>query len=411
MQTQAEQIDQAADVPVRGSERLVTLDFVRGVAVLGIFIVNVIGMAYPWLAATWPEAMGHPPDTGDSFLWLAQFLLVDGKMRGLFSLLFGAGMALFLERNWQRQIPVLVQARRLAWLALFGLAHFYLLWWGDILFLYAIAGFIVLAVSEWRAETQLRFGILLYVVGGAILALQYYPSSGLAAAQGDYASQWYLARAETENVAFSTGSYLAEFDYVVRERTAMLFSDPVYAVLETIPLMLIGMGLFRYGFFEGAFDPTKQRRWGWVGVLTSIALSLPLGWWITSTDFPLPLTQFVANGAGQVPRLPMILGLAALLVLLAPKAAGGWLGSRIVAAGRMAFSNYILCSLIGMLLFRTWAGGLWGTLDRIELLCVVVLTWALILLWSKPWLARFRYGPLEWLWRCLTYWKLFPLRR
>jgi uncharacterized protein len=154
-----------------------------------------------------------------------------------------------------------------------------------------------------------------------------------------------------------------------------------------------------------------MKRWGWIGFGGGALASLALGWWAVARDFAPFLTQFLFNGPSAFPRLPMVLGIASLLVLWAPWAAQTGLGRRFVAAGRMAFSNYIGTSLVMMLVFHGWAGGLYAELHRTELLVVVVLAWALMLAWSKPWLDRFRYGPLEWLWRCLTYWKVFPLRR
>ncbi|MCB2052554.1 MAG: DUF418 domain-containing protein, partial [Novosphingobium sp.] len=106
----------------------------------------------------------------------------------------------------------------------------------------------------------------------------------------------------------------------------------------------------------------------------------------------------------------VVMGLAAVLAVYGATAQG-WLAERLSAAGRMAFSNYLGTSLLMMSIFHPWAGGLWGELTRPELYLVVALGWAVMLMWSKPWLARYRYGPLEWLWRCLTYWQLFPLRR
>jgi uncharacterized protein len=182
-------------------------------------------------------------------------------------------------------------------------------------------------------------------------------------------------------------------------------------VFETIPLMLIGMALYRYGLFAGGFAPATLRRWGWAGVAAGIGFSLPLGLWALVKGFPPFLSRFVADDATQIPHLQKIVGYAALLTAWAPKLAGGWLGERLVAAGRMAFSNYIGTSLVMMLVFRSWAGGLFGELGRVELLAPLLLGWALMLAWSKPWLDRFRYGPLEWAWRCLTYWRVFPFRR
>jgi len=409
--------------PVAGSGRLATLDFIRGIAVLGILLANIVGMSHPLLAYEWPEATGHPPGLVDSALWLAQYVFIDGKMRGLFSLLFGAGIFLFLERAWARADPALLQARRLLWLLLFGLAHFFLLFWGDILFLYAIAGLAVLAMAGWQRETQLRFGIVWYLAGSLMYASMGFSAMQLEvseAARQSAPDAWEvtlgswdrrLEDADTERAVFGKGDYGTEIAFVANERSAMLGFYPLLAILETIPLMLIGMGLYRYGLFDGGLDPGRQRRWGWIGVLAGAAMALAMGLWVVLSDFPPFLTGFAFNGGAQAPRLPMIVGLTALLALWAPRAALCRLGQRIVAAGRMALSNYIGSSLVALLVFRHWAGGLWGELDRTQLWLVVLAVWLLILAWSQPWLARFRYGPLEYLWRCLTYWRVFPFRR
>ncbi|HSG34658.1 MAG TPA: DUF418 domain-containing protein, partial [Sphingomonadaceae bacterium] len=203
----------------------------------------------------------------------------------------------------------------------------------------------------------------------------------------------------------------AELEFTVRERSPLLLASPLIGLLETIPLMLIGMGLYRIGLFGGGLDPGRQRLWGWIGIAMGASIQLAMGLWAMAEDYPYHLTQFVFQGGAQAPRLPMILGLAALLALYAPVAVKGWLGSRLAAAGRMAFSNYLGTSIAMLFVFRSWAGGLFGQLGRVELALVVLVAWVLMLAWSKPWLARFRFGPLEWLWRCLTYGKLIPLRR
>ncbi|MBN9517924.1 DUF418 domain-containing protein, partial [bacterium] len=154
--------------------------------------------------------------------------------------------------------------------------------------------------------------------------------------------------------------------------------------------MLIGMALYRFGFFAGAFPIATMRRWGWGGVAVGLGLSLPPGLWAISRDFPPFLTDFVFNGAPQLPRLPMILGLAALLSIAAPGALaaqglGGNLARRLGAAGRMAFSNYIGTSFLMMLVFRSWALGGYGRLDRLELLLPMALCWLVMLAWSQPW--------------------------
>lgn len=409
--------------PVALAERLASLDFIRGVAVLGILFANIVAFAQPHIAYGWPPGFGAQPGALESALWLAQFLLIDGKMRALFTLLFGAGMALFAERAAARGAGIGLQMRRPGWLMAFGLAHFFLLFWGDILFLYGIAGLIALPFLTMPARLLLRVGLLWFGAAAIYLAASFtgtlvLEQSGeaqlaneahhqaLVAAQGEK-----LEEAAAERAAFTSGSYAAETHFIAQERSHLLGEYPTFALLETVPLMLIGMALYRLGFFAGGCDPARMRRWGWAGLIGGAALSLPLGLWAMAQGFPYWLTRFVADFASPLPHLAMALGLAALLTQWAPRAVQGWLGARLAAAGRMAFTNYIATSLVMMLVFRHWAGGLWGELGRAGLLPVALAGCVLMLAWSKPWLDHFRYGPLEWLWRCLTYWRAFPLRR
>ncbi|WP_336981680.1 DUF418 domain-containing protein [Altererythrobacter fulvus] len=408
--------------PVAPDERLASLDFIRGIAVLGILFANIVAFAQPHLAYGWPHGFGREPGAVERGLWLAQFLLIDGKMRGLFTLLFGAGMALFATRAALHGAGIGLQLRRLGWLMLFGVAHFFLLFWGDILFLYGIAGLIALPFLAMPAHLLLRVGLLWYGAAAiyllasltGTLVLEQSPAAQLANPAHNAAlveaQTVRLAEAEAERAAFTSGSYAQEVAFVVKERSYLLGEYPTFALLETVPLMLIGMALYRMGFFAGGCDPARMRRWGWAGVIGGAAVSLLLGLWAILSGFPYWLTRFVSDFAGELPHLAMVLGLAALLTQWAPRAVQGWLGQRLTAAGRMAFSNYIATSFVMMLVFRHWAGGLWGELGRAGLLPIALAGCVLMLAWSKPWLEHFRYGPLEWLWRCLSYWRLFPIR-
>jgi uncharacterized protein len=411
------------DQPVGTGERIVTLDFIRGIAVLGILFPNIVAYANPILAYFWPKGLPGGATAFDEMVWLGQLVLIDGKFRGLFTLLFGAGMYLFIERVWARGGTRWLQARRLFWLALFGLAHFYLLWTGDILFLYAVSGFVALSMLKWSAKTQLRVGIAWYLVGALVLSVLLGGQAAIEnipAVQQQAPEQYEQLRegnahqveeADEESRVMAGGSYDAIVSYRVTEEVSMYFEVVFFSLVGTVPLMLIGMALYRLGLFERGFDRARMRRWGWIGFAGGAALTVPIGLLAVLRDFPMMMTQFAFNGPVMVLHLPMVLGLAALLSLWAPRAAQSWLGQRFVAAGRMAFSNYIGGSVVMMLIFQGWAGGLWGQFHRDGLLLFVLLGWVLMLAWSKPWLDRFRYGPLEWLWRCLTYWKLFPLRR
>ena len=411
------------DEPVAGDERIVALDFIRGIAVLGILFPNIVAHGDAILSYFWPPNLPGGATAADKAFWLFQLVLIDGKFRGLFTLLFGAGMVLFMERGWARGATRWLQARRLLWLGLFGLIHYFFIWTGDILFLYAVSGLAALAMLTWEARTQLKVGLMWFLVGSIMLtlmlgqqaAVENIPSvqrsapARYAEAREDRAEE--LAETARETAAMSGDSYAGLIEYRVREESGGIAVAVFFGPLETIPLMLIGMALYRMGLFERRFDRAKMRQWGWIGVIGGAVLTLPIGLLAYRADFPLALTQFAFNGPAAFLHLPMVLGLASLLSLWAPTAANTWLGSRFVAAGRMAFSNYLGTSIVMMLIFQGWAGGLFHRFHRPELLLFALLGWVLMLAWSKPWLARFRYGPLEWLWRCLTYGKLFPLRR
>ena len=408
--------------PVARDERIVALDFIRGIAVLGILFPNIVAHGDAILSYFWPPNLPGGATTADKAIWLVQLVLVDGKFRGLFTLLFGAGMMLFMERARARGATRWLQARRLLWLALFGLIHFFFIWTGDILFLYAVSGLVALTMLDWSPRTQLKIGVLWFLVGSLMLtltlgqqaalesvpAIQQSSPARYAEARESWAGQ--LADARLEISAMSGDSYAGVVEYRLREEADGIAQAVFFGPLETIPLMLIGMAFYRMGVFERRFDRARMRRWAWIGLLGGALLTVPIGLFAYRADFPFALTQFAFNGPAGFLHLPMVLGLVVLLSLWAPTASRTWLGSRFVAAGRMAFSNYIGTSIVMMLVFQGWAGDMFHRFHRPQLFLFVLLGWALMLLWSKPWLAHFRYGPLEWLWRCLTYWRLFPMR-
>ena len=309
-----------------------------------------------------------------------------------------------------------LQVRRLAWLLLFGLLHFYLVWRGDILVLYALMGMAALLFVDWPRRNLLVIGLLLYAFG-VVVNLATMASPFLLTETGEGAAsirsameageQAVIAKAQAEAMLMMSGSYA---DFVARNLTVYLatpFRDALLFLFETLPLMLIGMALYRYDLFAGT---PVLRPWAWSGIVLGSLATLALALWVKGTGLTYWGTLAAFMALGMALRLPVILGLALVLAQAAPMH-DGWLARRIKAAGRMAFSNYLGTSLVMMLVFHPWAGGLWGRLTRPELYLVAVLGCALMLVWSQPWLERFRFGPLEWLWRCLTYGQWLSIRR
>jgi uncharacterized protein len=221
----------------------------------------------------------------------------------------------------------------------------------------------------------------------------------------------FVAGARAEGKVLAEGSLPQIVAYRVRHYGLEPLNSAVFMIFDSLACMLFGAALFRMGFLSGGWDRRKMIRWGSLGIVASLVMAAPFAVWIWAADFPQALNMFVFYGPSHVIRLPMILGYAAVLVAMTPVWAATGLGKRLSAAGRMAFTNYIGASAVMAAIFQGWGLGLFGHFMRPGMELFVLLGWALMLVCSPWWLARFRYGPLEWLWRCLTYWRLFPLRR
>lgn len=403
-------------------ERIAALDLIRGVAVLGILAVNVAGFAGP-PSASYTPAIPLPASRADEWAFAVMLVLFEGKMRALFSLLFGASMLLFVERaEAQGRDGQALQLRRLGWLALFGYLHFLLLWWGDILFLYAVAGVIALALRKAEPRALAIGGLGLFAVwqlSGTAIALSDAAKEQVALARpGDPALQKQLQdtlapyrQQDASDSAEARAPWQVQVARKASERPFYPLRVVLFTLGETLPYMLLGMALFRSGFFAGGWSGRQLRIMAVCGLGAGGAVTLLASSWALQAHYPELTMRLLINDLLGLPHLAMALGYAALLMLAAPLVIRSWIGQRLIAAGRMAFSNYIGTSLVMCGIFYGWGLGRFGQAGAAEHWLFVVLGWALMLAWSAPWLAHFRQGPLEWLWRSLTEWRRLPLRR
>ena len=410
--------------PCPASDRIATLDIVRGVAVMGILLMNIVAFAMPSAAYYNPAAYGGA-EGADLGVWTTMFVAVDGKMRGLFSFLFGASLLLVTDRAEAKgEDAGAVHYRRMGWLLLFGLAHLYLLWWGDILAHYALVGMIAFLFRDQPPHKLLILGLVCAGAGFVLLAITGADALTLhATAHGADASADAVAGWTGYEKSFGTppANYLAKdlaahrgsYGDLLAWRWAHDKDSPVRTLLyvgpETLGYMLLGMAGLRSGMLTGAWTRARYVKWAAIGFGVGIPGYAALAALAIAQDFDARHVILSVLLLAAILRPPMIAGWAALIILLARP--GGRLTARIGAAGRMAFSNYLGTSLICTTLFYGYGFGLYGTLGRAELYLVVIGVWALILLWSKPWLDRFAYGPLEWLWRSLARWKIQPFRK
>ncbi|RJF91502.1 DUF418 domain-containing protein [Sphingomonas cavernae] len=406
--------------------RLLTLDAIRGVAVMGILVMNVIAFTMPEQAYINPLAWGgtRPIDLG---VWAVNFVLVDGKMRGLFSLLFGASMLLVVDRAEARgEDGGKVHARRMLWLLLFGLAHYYLVWFGDILVLYAVVGCIAWLFSDREPMNLIKWGIIFIALSfflwvfmlAMMILMQMAASAPDATAQAIASFQAMregLGAPGSAAIAKEIAVYRSDYAGILGYRTGDRVTGPLLMILmsgvETLGLMLLGMALLRNGFLTGGWAPERYRATAMRFYLIGLPPMILLCAWCMLSGFDA-LTTFGAVFVWAAPfRIVLVIAHAALGIWLLQHFAASPIVARIAAAGRAAFTNYLGTSIVMTTLFYGYGLGLFGTVSRANVYLFVVAVWVLMLLWSKPWLDRFAYGPFEWLWRSLARGRLQPMRR
>lgn len=424
--------------PVTGGERIAAVDTLRGFALLGILAMNIYAFAMPFAAYGNPLAGGGtgPLDYGT---WVFTHLFFDQKFMTLFSMLFGAGLVLMAGRAEQRGDPRFagVYYRRLFWLVAIGMVHAYLIWFGDILVSYAVCGALLYPLRRRRPRTLLIVGSLMLLVAlplsvgyGGLMESTRAAAEEVAElrAAGEQPGAEALEMAEAweqmrtgfapspeelaEQVAVLRGGYLGiirqQAPVVVGMQTGFLL---FFGVWRIGGLMLIGMGLMKLGIFSAARSRSFYLRCLAVGY----GLGLPL--------VALSAQQLTAHGFDPVfifrqgifynylGSVIVAIGHIGAVMLVCQTAALPAVRSRLAAVGRMALTDYLLQSVLCTTLFYGWGFGLFGHVGRFAQMGVVLAVWAFELWLSPLWLARFRFGPAEWLWRSLTYWRRQPMRR
>ena len=406
------------------TQRYRTLDIVRGVAVMGILAMNIVAFAMPQAAYFNPTAYGSQAPI-DLAAYAFNFVLIDGKMRGLFSFLFGASMLLVIQKAEAKGAnPASVHFRRQLVLLLFGALHFYLIWFGDILFGYALIGMVAWFFRNKAPKTLIVWASALILFQFAVMASLAVSVKGLADAIGqpgvspDTIRQWNemtaFARVPTAaELHEQLGLILGPWTVIVHNQlTKHAFEPLIFATMfgaETLGYMLLGMAALKSGYLTGQWSDEQYRRAAIRGFSIAIPFYLLLLWLIFRSQFSVPALFAYSVAATVLIRPFMIAAVAATVILLTRR--DSWLVGRISAAGRAAFTNYLGTSILMTSLFYGWGFGLFGSLGRAELWLVVIAMWVVMLAWSKPWLDRFHYGPFEWLWRSLARGERQPMRK
>lgn len=405
--------------------RYESLDAIRGVAVMGILAMNIVAFALPFPAYANPAA-GGPPGAADIATWFFNFIFVDSKMRGMFSMLFGASTLLVIDSAAAAgRSAAGAHYSRMFWLAIFGLVHFYLIWFGDILFLYAMCGLLLFLFRNLSVKALLLWSIPFFLIGIGLPGSLW---TSLAMAQAgtlppEVAASMKEALAQmnadmgpsTPAYAKEMALYLGSYSSIVAHRTGDMAGDPLFFLSlflwETMGLMLVGMALFKSRMLTGEWDAARYRKWA---IICFLVAAPPLAG-LAVYQMEAGYDAVAIFGSTIVLSIPfdtlMTVGWAALIMLLIKTRASDAVRSRLAAAGRMAFTNYLATSIVMTTIFYGYGLGLFGSVGRLPLYLFCFGMWAAMLLWSKPWLERYHYGPLEWLWRSLSRWRVQPMKK
>jgi uncharacterized protein len=431
----AAQPNEPTVAPIDRSARISAIDALRGFALLGILLMNIIAMAMYGAAYDDPTVTGGA--TGANlWIWSVMHVLAEGKMRCLFSLVFGASVLLLTSRlEADGRSAADIYYRRTLWLLLFGVVHAYLLWEGDILYPYALFGLALYPFRKLSAKALMIIGVVILVfTSAAYIGLGFKTremlEKGRAAVQASEKGQKLTdketeAKADYERwrkfnrpTAGELNKDAAEWRgnplQVIGARAKVVsffHGKPYYHPFnwDIWSMMLIGMALLKMKVLTGQ----RSMRFYTVMALTGYGIGIPLNTYTASviikSNFD-PVVHSFANSTYDVGRLSIALGHLGMIMIVCKAGWMKWLTSRLAAIGQMAFSNYIFHSVVTAFIFTGYGFKLYGTMQRYQVYYVVAAIWVFQLVVSKIWLQHFRFGPLEWCWRSLTYWKRQPMR-
>ncbi len=372
--------------------RITNLDFIRGFALLGILVMNVIAFGLPLTATTNSSTYGID-NILDWIVLVVSSVFFEYKMMGLFSMLFGVGIMIFLENAEKKTSkPKTLAIWRNFLLFCFGLLHLSI-WEGDILAPYAICAFLLIIFPDVKKPILLLSAIVLLIIASIVITNYF---SSLYDTSGNLISQeeWVLLVSEGGELSYgniwfpdseSPGNLIGMWWYIG-------------AFFRAITLMLFGILLYKLNIIQGNKDISFYKKISVYGFSIGLPLSIYSIYLLVSSGYD-PSVLFISNIFNTLSVIPMVLGYTGVLTILNLKLRDS-ITDRLRACGKMAFTNYITQTIFGV--FFLGAFGL-DTFSRSELMIFVFLVWIIQIAWSKPILEKFNYGPLEWIWRKLTY--------
>ena len=428
--------------PVSQQERIIILDSLRGFAILGILLMNIPGFALPPPVQYDPSVMNEW-GTIDFKTWSFVQWFPEGTQRAIFSMLFGAGILLFIsgkEKRLDGLMPADYFFRRQLWLIVFSLFDvFVLLWSGDILLDYACLGMIMFAFRNlppkklligaaicfifmlsrenrdlYLDKATIHKGEMIAAIDTTKAKLTLIQKEQLGAMQdfkNKYSTESKLKRMQ-KNIEKSTGSYADLYEYRTERYVGELAQYLYYGVWDVLLFMFLGMAFFKMGILTGQ---TSVKTYLWMTIVgLGVGLSVSyfrLHQFVDVKFNGFDYTKHAWFSSYELSRTFRSIGILGLIMLMYKSGLFKWLFSMLRPVGQMAFTNYLMQSLMCALFFYGIGFGMYGKLQRHEIYYVLAAVWAIQIIYSNIWLRYFRFGPMEWAWRSYTYWKKQPFRK
>lgn len=428
-------IGQPVFTPTQRKSRINSLDVIRGIALLGILLMNINGMGLPFSYSD-PSVLGHTEGL-NFYVWVTNELLFEGTMRGLFTLLFGAGVILLTGRLIKDGAGIStadIFYRRMIWLLLFGIANVWiLLWHGDILFPYALFGLFLFPFRNLPVKNLILIGAILIGIGilwdisdyknnvklkqEAEIAMES-KSAGieLTAEESSTLNEWEKLNTKkttdevSEEIERMNKGYFEVINNKVKLNQWMQTWLPYRLwVWDILSYMFIGMAFFKLRIFHGERSTRFYFLMAFIGYLIGININFYETQLIVQSNYDV-VTMSKAGQTYQLGRIAVTMGHIGLFMLFIKSGIIAFLQRTLAAVGRMALTNYLMHSIITSIIFYGFGFGLYGVLERYELYYIVFGIWIFQLIASPIWLKYFQFGPIEWLWRSLTYGKKQPFK-
>jgi len=420
--------------PVRQADRITSVDALRGFSLLGILLLNIASFGLPFAAYMNPNVYGGATGA-DLNVWIIAMTFFDGKFRCIFSMLFGAGAIILLDRAERRGAGIEaadIYYRRTMWLILIGLLHAHLIWSGDILYGYGVVGLLLFPLRRLSAKALIITGTVLILLHslqgvGAGFGIGEMRDKAVAAEKSanptedqkktiqewkQLAGMFDPKKEDVEKqVQAHRGGWIENLP--IRSAEAAMFEFTMFfqfLFLDILAMLILGMGLAKAGVFDAS------RSYAFYGILAAsgFAIGLPINYWAAqqwiASSYAIPAYFAYIGSTADIGRFTVAMGYTGLLMMVC-KSGLSFIYAPLAAVGRTALSNYLLTSILCTLFFNGYGLGYFGKLQRHELYYVVLGMWAINLTVSPIWLRYFRFGPAEWAWRSLTYWTRQPLRR